>query len=180
MFHGRAVAVRGQVWSEHCVLKKHFLGGADAVEISIAPPGLYLSGPSRLKRWWRSGQGGLPGLGAVQPSTTKAHRPRKLPTGLSPEPEGRTNGHGRKKTRRRRHEYPRTTQRRIGKPSAAQPAAGVDASALRAPAPLSGALGVSLDKSWNSTSGKLIHLFAASKAQRLESSQTAISNATPR
>ena len=66
LFHGRAVAVRGQVWSEHCVLKKHFLGGADAVEISIAPPGLYLSGASRLKRWWRSGHGGLPGLGAVQ------------------------------------------------------------------------------------------------------------------
>ncbi len=149
LFHGRAVAVRGQVWSEHCVLKKHFLGGADAVEISIAPPGLYLSGASRLKRWWRSGHGGLPGLGAVQPSTTKAHRPRKLPTGLSAEPEGRTNGHGRKKTRRRRHEYPRTTQRRTGKPSAAQPAAGVDASALRAPAPLSGALGRTIERGVN-------------------------------
>ncbi len=61
--------------------------------------------------------------------------------GLSPEPEGRTNGHGRKKTRRRRHEYPRTEQRRIGKPSAAQPAVRADASALRAPAPLNGALG---------------------------------------
>ncbi len=162
------------------MLKKHSLGGADAGKLSITPPGLYLSGPLRLKRWWRSGQGGLPRLGAVQPSTTKAHRPLNRPMGLSPEPEGRTKGHGRKKTRRRRHEYPRTTQRRIGKPSAAQPAVRADASALRAPAPLNGAVGVSLDKSWNSTSGKLVHLFAACKAQKLESSQTAISNATPR
>ena len=162
------------------MLKKHSLGGAEAGKLSITPPGLNLSGTSRLKSWWRSGQGGLPGLGAVQPSTTKAHRPLKLPMGLSPEPEGRTNGHGRKKTRRRRHEYPRTEQRRIGKPSAAQPAVRADASALRAPAPLNGALGVSLDKSWNSESGKLICIFAASKAQRPESMQRSRKHEPPR
>ena len=86
LFHGRAVAVSGQVWPEHCVLKKHFLGGADAVEISIAPPGLNLSGPSRLKRWWRSGQGGLPGPGAVQPvndeSPQAAETPDRLVAGV--------------------------------------------------------------------------------------------------
>ena len=49
----------------------------------------------------------------------------------------------------------------MGNPSAAQPAVRADASVLRAPAPLNGALGVSLDKSWNSTSGKAIRLFAA-------------------
>jgi len=51
---------------------------------------------------------------------------------------------------------------------------------LRTSAPLIGALGVSLNKSWNSASGVTIDVLAASKAQRPESMQRSRKHEPPR